>query len=132
MIVYPTENYNSFISVADADTYFDDRLNAGPWDGATSKEAALVTAYRSLADELSIVIDLSDADQFQAIRQAQCEQALWELENNLSGQALSGLTLGGLLSVKIPSDKTPPARYSPRTLALLRPYLRGRSITRTR
>lgn len=131
MIVYPTANYNSFISVADADTYFADRLNAGPWDAATDPEAALVTAYRSLA-ELDIVIDLSDTDQLQAIQQSQCEQALHELINDTEGQALSGLTLGGLLSVKIPDSKTPPARYSPRALALLRPYLRGRSIARTR
>ena len=131
MIVYPTANYNSFISEAYADTYFNDRLNAGRWDATTSKEAALVTAFRSL-QELDIVVDLTDTDALQALKDAQCEQALHELVNDLDGQAITGLQLGGLLNVKIPASKTPPPRYSPRALNILRPYLQGRSIARTR
>ena len=129
--VYPTTGYNSFISEADADTYFASRLNADQWATA-DKEAALKTAFRSLS-ELSIVIeDSTDATILQALAAANCEQALHELKNDMDGQALSGLTLGGLLSVKIPDSKTPPDRFSPRALGMLRPYLQARSIARTR
>jgi hypothetical protein len=132
MIVYPESGYNTFISVNDADSYFSERLNASAWDSA-NQEAALVTAYRSL-QELDIVVDLSDSDALQALKTAQCEQALYLMVNidTLEGQAVSGLTLAGVLSVKLPQDQTEPARYSPRALALLRPYLRGRSIAWTR
>ncbi len=129
--VFPASGYNSFVSLSDANAYFTDRLNADAWDGTTGKEAALITAFRSL-QELDIVVDLTDTDALQSLASAQCEQALWELKNDLDSQALSGLALGGLLSVKIPENKTPPARYSPRALNILRPYLRGRSIARTR
>ena len=131
MVVYPIANYNSFISVADADTYFSDRLNAGPWDAATDQEAALVTAYRSLA-ELDIIIDLSDTDQLQAIKNAQCEQALWEVSRDLDSPKLDTLSLGGLLNIKLPQGKDEPARFSPRALNIIRLYLRARSVARTR
>ena len=32
MIVYPTANYNSWISESDAEDYFENHLNAGSWD----------------------------------------------------------------------------------------------------
>jgi hypothetical protein len=39
-------NSNSYITVADADTYFDNRLDAADWDASTSdnKAASLITA----------------------------------------------------------------------------------------
>ena len=37
-------NINSFISVVQADNYFDDRLNKATWDNAINKDEALVTA----------------------------------------------------------------------------------------
>ena len=37
-------NINSFISVVQADNYFDDRLNKSTWDNAINKDEALVTA----------------------------------------------------------------------------------------
>ena len=130
MIIYPEEGYDSFISVEDADAYFNDRLNAGEWDGA-AQTAALMTAYRSL-NELDIEIDLSDATALQAIKDAQCEQALWELKHDPDMQAASAISLAGLVSVKIPADKTPPPRYSPRALAMLQSYIQGRTIARIR
>lgn len=133
MTVYPASGYNSFVSLSDANAYFTDRLNADAWDGTTGKEAALITAFRSLS-ELDIVIDLSDAVQLQAIKDAQCEQALHELINisSLDGSKINELSLGGLLKVSIPDEKAGAPRFSSRALNILRPYLRGRSIARTR
>lgn len=43
---------NSYVSVADADSYFDDHLNVTAWTANTDKqEAALVMATRRLEDE---------------------------------------------------------------------------------
>ncbi len=130
-IVYPNDNYNSYISEDDADVYFESRLNAEPWDTA-NKEAALITAFQSLA-ELNLDIDPTESDQLEALKNAQCEQALHELKNDPESPGISSLNLGGgLLSVKIPESKTPPSRFSKRALSILRSYISGRSIKRTR
>ena len=131
LIIYPDTNYNSWLDDIGADEYFEDRLNADPWDAALNKEAALITAFNSLA-ELDLTIDPTETDQLTALKQAQCEQALHELKNDLDSTGISSLSLGGLLSVKIPESNVPPSRFSERVLAILRPYLSGRSINRTR
>ena len=131
LIIYPDTNYNSWLDDIEADEYLEDRLNADPWDAALNKEAALITAFNSLA-ELDLTIDPTETDQLTALKQAQCEQALHELKNDLDSTGISSLSLGGLLSVKIPESNVPPSRFSERALAILRPYLSGRSIKRTR
>lgn len=141
---YPTTNYNSWIDEDEADEIFETRLNADEWDTA-NKEAALITAFNSLAElELDIEFDsdklLSDttysdserAEILLALQQAQAEQALHELKYDLDSPNISGLNLGGLLSVRIPANQTPPPRYSERALSILRPYLTARTVTRTR
>ena len=145
MIVYPDENYNSWISEDDADEYFETRLNADAWDALTNKEPVLMTAFRSLAEfNLNITLDdngVMSSDVYTdveaetiltALKQAQCEQALHELINDLDNPKISGLSFSGLLSVKLPANQTPPPRYSERALLILRPYIVGRTITRTR
>lgn len=137
LTVYPTDNYNSWISEADAEEYFDTRLYAEEWDSSHDQEAALLMAFRSLA-ELNIDLtdlDSSDADTAAAIlaalQEAQCEQALHELKNDLQANTAQAVGLAGLISVKFqPQDH--PARYSERALAILRPYLSVHTITRTR
>ena len=130
LIIYPDENYNSWISEDDADLYFETRLNADQWDTA-NKEAALITAFNSIND-LDLTIDPTETDQLTALKNAQCEQALHELINDLDSTGISSLSLGGLLSVKIPESKIPPPRFSKRALSILRSYLSGRSVKRTR
>jgi hypothetical protein len=46
MIVYPDEDYDSWIDEYAADEYFETRLNADLWDTA-NKEAALITAFHA-------------------------------------------------------------------------------------
>ncbi|MBC2713594.1 MAG: hypothetical protein HGJ94_22160 [Desulfosarcina sp.] len=131
MIVYPTSGYDSFVSVNDADTYFETRLHADDWLTADG-EIALMVAYRSL-QELDIFIDLTDADALQAIKLAQCEQALHEIRYDLDELQAQSVSLGGLVSVKLDrSNGEKPPRYSQRALAILKPYLRAPVISRIR
>ena len=130
MIEYPETDYNSWISEDDADSYFETRLNANQWDTA-NKEAALITAFNSI-NELDLTVHPTESDQLTALKSAQCEQALHEIINDLDSPNLSSLSLGGLLSVKIPDKQIPPPRFSKRALSILRSYLSGRSIKRTR
>ena len=145
MIVYPEENYNSYCDEDFAFEYFETRLNADAWDALSNKEPALMTAFRSLAElNLNITFDdygiissdvYTDAEAetiLTALKQAQCEQALHELMHDLDNPKISSLNIGGMLSVKLPPDNTKPERYSPRALSILRPYILGRTITRTR
>ena len=144
MIIYPDENYDSWISEDEADAYFETRLNAEKWDVA-NKESALMTAFRSLREfNLDILFedDKTFADSYTEtekaeilsdLQDAQCEQVLHELNYDLDNPAISSLSMGGVLSVKLSKDqKSPPSRYSNRTLLILRPYTIARSITRTR
>lgn len=71
MIIFPDENYNSYISEDDADTYFETRLNAEQWE-TSNKEAALIIAFQSLS-ELNLSIDPTESDQLTALKNAQCE-----------------------------------------------------------
>lgn len=133
MIVYPDENYNSYVSLEDSLIYFESRLNSDDFVNANDEiqEQALQTAFRSLS-ELNLSVDPSQPDELTALKNAQCEQALHELKNDPDSAALSSLSLGGVLSVKIPEAKTPPPRFSKRALSILRSYLSGRTVNRTR
>ena len=56
---------NSYISVANADTYFSERLNVSDWTGAVTatKEAALIQATRTLDALYTFAGDLTSDDQ---------------------------------------------------------------------
>lgn len=118
MIVYPSTGYNSFISLMAAENYFAERLHGDDWLTADG-EAALVTAFRSL-QELDIVIDLTDAVALQAIKDAQCEQTLRELQLADNPSPFSSI---GLPDLKLTRKEMP--RFSERALGILRPYLRA-------
>jgi len=144
LIEYPETGYNSWCDEDFAFEYFETRLNSDAWDALSNKEPVLITAFRSLA-ELNLNISFDDngiisSDVYTdteaetiltALKQAQCEQALHELRHDLDQLNIKSLGLGGLLNVKINSDKEPP-RHSERALAILRPYIEARIVTRTR
>lgn len=146
MIVYPEENYNSWISEDDADEYFETRLNASEWDTA-NKEVSLQTAFRSLAElsfniyfddsniiDSDIYSDSEAANILKDLQQAQCEQVLYELKNDLDDKStVSAINLGGLFSAKFnKKDQQAPQRFSERTLSILRHLIQARTVTRTR
>ena len=143
MTVYSDTGYDSWISLDDADTYFETRLHSSEWNG---EEIALQTAFRSLNElDFNLVFKtdrtLSDSyytatqitEILTALKQAQCEQALHEIKNDPDGQAIERLSFGGLLSVSLPKKKTKaPPRYAQRAIAMLRPYIKAPTVTRTR
>jgi hypothetical protein len=137
LIVYPDEDYESWVSLEDAETYFEGRLNADHWLRLDSldQEAALRTAFRSLSELTLDLTDLEITDRqaalLKALGQAQCEQALYELVRDLDGQQAESVSLGGLLSAKFPERKKT-ERYSERALAILRHYLSVPSVKRFR
>ena len=137
MPVYPAADYESWISIEDADTYFENRFNSDAWinlDYDPDKSIALRTAFRVLG-MLTLTIDDLDtirrADLLKALQEAQCEQALHELKSDLDAQSATSVSIGGLLSVKMP-EKRKWDRYSERAIAILRPWLSLPSIRRFR
>jgi hypothetical protein len=145
MIVYPNEYYDSWISEDLADEYFENRLNADSWYAAANKEAALMTAFRSL-QELDFNLEFGEngtlADTFYtdnqkveiltALQHAQCEQALHEVRNDLDAGGVEAVSLGGVLSFKLNESGKQSERFSYRAMAILRPNLRANVITRMR
>ena len=59
MIVYPTTNYNSWISEDDVENYFENHLSATSWDALSEYEPVMITAFRALK-ELSLNIAFAD------------------------------------------------------------------------
>lgn len=66
-----TKNVNSYVTVNEADVYFEDRLDAAAWTSATSsqKSQALITATRML-DNLSWKGSIEDTSQLLAFPRA--------------------------------------------------------------
>ena len=137
MIVYPTTNYNSWISESDTEDYFENHLNARSWDALSNYEPVMITAFRSL-QELSLNIVFADdktissavysdseiSEILQDLKFARAEQMLHELDTDIYGQQLSYLSLSGL-TVKMPKDSKP-ERFSPKAIAILRPPISAR------
>ena len=145
LINYPETNYNSWLDEEEANEYFESRLKADSWDVCTAPEAALMTAFRSLAElNLDIVFDADKkisepfytateaTDILEDLQQAQCEQALHELMNDLDSPPFESVNLGDMISAKISDKFAKPSRFSERTLSILRPYTITRTLTRTR
>ena len=130
IIKYPTTDYNSWVTEEEADSFFESRLHASKWDGA-DKVAALLTAFRSL-EALDITLDPTVSDDLAAIAEAQLEQALHEITSDVDAPPLSSMSLGGMLSVKLPTSQQAPKRYSTRAMAILGPYMSAKVVTRTR
>ena len=136
-----TVGTNSYISIADADTYFTARLYADDWTGAdTVKERALNMARRLLdqqdfsgsrtSDDQLLAwprSGISGVDSFTVpagIVDAQCELALAFLRDDLtvddSNRGVRRMKAG---SVELEYDGRAPAKGLPDVVAaLLRPY----------
>ena len=139
LTVYPLDNYDSWISQADAEDYFSGRLHADAWKDTDSleQEQALRTAFRSLQELTLNLADLSSIDQdrrdalLTALETAQCEQALHELQCPPAQQIVSTVGLGEMLHVSFGQKDSPP-RHSPRANAMLKPYLYVNTLKRAR
>ena len=68
---------NSWITLADADTYFSSHIGASPWDALSDndKEKYLITAYRWVYYDSAF--DVPAASSETAVKYGQCEAALY-------------------------------------------------------
>ena len=140
LTVYPADSYDSWISLTDANEYMLKRLHSDTWTGTLDDELimALQMAFRTM-QELNIDLDYfttGTTDQaaalLVALKRAQCEQALYELENSESARDVSSLGLDGLVNVKFDKGTGKVSRYSERAVAILRDYLKGNVTNRFR
>ncbi len=149
LTVYPTSDYNSWISYVDACRYFDSHLDSDTWHSAhqTLREAALITAFHQLQE---LGVDLSDlrneisyekadgstttpkAELVNALKRGQCEQALHILRNGIVSSEVNRISLGGMLSVAFDKGETSPGDYSERCLAVLHSYIVVKTISKVR
>ena len=132
--VYPTDGYNSFISVDDATTFLDNGLRSQFWGAETedNQGKALVSALQVL-NSLDIEIDPTVTAELTALKYAQCEQAVHMIRHDFDELQAETLSLGGLLKVDVkkkPGERPP--RISPHAIDLLKPYLSAPTVTRTR
>jgi len=124
---------NSWLSVADADAYFVERLGAAEtWNDAlvaATKEAALITAYRQLMadDRFAFPVTI-----MAAMKNGQCEYALFLLQNVGDTDARMGIRAQGVISAGVAKEgyagydgELP---YPPTVMALLKPYWVGRPV----
>lgn len=129
MIVYPDDNYTSWISEDEADEYFETRLNSDEWDSA-NKESAMVAAFRDLNLLLNLNIDLENDDSpLPVLKSAQCEQCLYLLKNQVDSRTVESLSLTPSFFIKL--GKREP-RLSSIATAILHPYIVVRTISRIR
>lgn len=145
---YPATGYNSYLNDLDGEEYFMARLHCESWDAAAPayREAALMQSFRTLKElDLNISFDadgLLNATAYSTaqaaailatLKEAQAEQALWELTNDVDNPTMvNRVSIGGVLSMGFGNQEKAPSRYSPRTLEILRPYLRAKTVSRYR
>lgn len=95
-----TVGENSWVTVAEADTYFSSRLGSSEhWCSGAEKETALITAYNQLN---GCGLFSFPADVAQVMKNAQCEQALFLLIHvedidRRKGLQAQGVTAAGIV-----------------------------------
>ena len=78
----------------------------------------------------AVYSDSEISEILQDLQFAQAEQMLHELDTDIYGQQLDFLSLSGL-TVKMPKDSKP-ERFSPKAMAILRPYIQAPVVARYR
>ena len=129
LVAYPAEDYNSWISEGDADTYFENRLNSDEWNSAV-KEVALITAFRDLNYLLNLQVDLStDETPLEVLKTAQCEQTLYLLRQDVDFRSVESMSLSPSFFVKL-GKREPRICYN--AIKILSDYLVMKTIARIR
>ena len=129
LTVYPTENYDSFVSVTEADTYFANKLRGTVWDSAdiSEREAALRQAFiRINLLNLSSIALIAD-EGLTKLKAAQTEQAIHELRYDLDS-ASGGITAVDLDGVKVNWNKSQVQQYPDIVLGLLRNFIQMKIV----
>ena len=124
---------NSWVEVDEATEYFEGRYGSGAWDALTpdpsddlhaDKKKALVTAYRQLSSGLFTGLPGTPT---QAMKDAQCEQALFLLQqggdNDLrGGLQAQGVTAAGVVKEQYNPDSAGKLAICPAAMQLLKDY----------
>jgi hypothetical protein len=137
-------NKNSYVTVEEADNYFNERLFVDEWDLATpgTKEKALIMATRQL-DKLIFVSTKLDPKQelefprykVDTPKEAAFEQALYILVNGnskrskLQEQGVKSYSIGNLSETFVETSKSfknsPESKICSEAMTLLKPYRIG-------
>lgn len=142
-----TVGTNSYISVADANSYFADRMNSAVWDGATAvglKDKALIQATQIIDNQkfiglrtnpvqdlafprFGIYIDnvLVDSTVIpKRVKDATCELAIWVLQSDFTTpDELAGFSSVQLGPIKVDTKSTSAKQLPPMVVGLLRPFI---------
>ena len=95
---------NSFCTLVEAEAYFDIRLGVAAWDAAVedNKNRALITAYLQLTSSKEFILPLLGTT---AIKYAQCEQALFLLQQGDDIDSRRALQVQGVAEAGIVKEK---------------------------
>lgn len=124
LIAYPDVGYNTWIDEDGAKEHFESRLHTDDWlaADASTQAAALLMGFRSLNElefDLWWKLDKTLADRYSvakkaeildALKQAQCEEALHLLRHDLDALNIQAASLGGCSHSSLT-----PARIHPAT-----------------
>lgn len=99
-----TVGTNSWVTLAEAEAYFRTRLgSSGYWNGTANKVAALVTAFKQLLR--CGMFNIAATDTAQAIKDAQCEMALFLLIHQEDMDSRAGLQAQGVTKAGIVQEE---------------------------
>jgi len=93
-----TVGTNSWISLADANTYFESHIGSSPWDALSDndKEKYLVTAYRWIYYDNAFNVPASSSET--AVKYGQCEAALYLINYYTDMQKHEAIIANGVKS----------------------------------
>jgi len=99
-----TVGTNSWITEAEADSYFESRLGASDWwvDGGPDSVPAIITAYQWLSNSKRFSFPTTAT---QSIKDAQCEMALFLLQHRADIDLRLGLQAQGVVSAGIVKER---------------------------
>jgi hypothetical protein len=117
-----TEGENSWISIEDADTYFESRFGAeDTWAGLSlaQKTSALITAFKQIMS-CRLFSVAADSD-LAAVKEGQCEQAIYIVNNGQDTEARLALRSQGVTQSDVVGETYDVAGE----LSMIGPYAQG-------
>ncbi len=115
LIIYPATGYNSFVTLAEADTYAESLIGFTEWTALTDddKMRLLITAFRNIVSLNGITLPATSEE---CLKESQVILAV--NDNNLSISTSGGQASGQIKSAKVGSvaveyvDGNPASQYS--------------------
>jgi hypothetical protein len=89
---------NSWVTIAEADTYLSDKFGASAWLLSTDKAALLITSFREIYFNPDFSIPKTSTNE--AVKSAQIELAFWLLNYDVDRDKREALQIMGVTSAK--------------------------------